>query len=108
MAQKTESATIEQLLARLPREIATSFSVAQVTALEAILRNENGVKKHPVDMRMRFRVGNKRFYAVLLAGRESRPGKGRSYEMSRLAYAVTVVTVLALFSLQVMFLRHVF
>ncbi len=108
MAQKTESATLQQLLERLPTDVAASFSAAQMAALETLWGHEHGAKNHPVDMRMRFGVGSKRFYAVLLAGPESRPGARRCYEMSKLAYALTVVAVLGLFSLQAIFLRHVF
>ena len=53
----------------------------QMTALEAALERYAERKNHSVDMRMRFGIGQRGFYTVLLAGPESRPAQRRSYEM---------------------------
>jgi len=108
MAQKTEPATLQRLLERLPGEIAASFSAAQLAALETLWRNENRARQHAVDMRMRFGLGSWRYYAVILAGPESRPAHRRSNEMSQLAYLLTIIAAIGLFALQALFLRYGF
>ena len=108
MADTAEFTSFQQLLARLPEDIATSFSNSQMSALEAALGNSGWQKKHPLDMRMRFGIGSKRFYTVLLAGQEKRPEGRRTYETSKQTQAVALVLAALLFCLQFAFLRHLF
>jgi len=62
---------IERFLARLPVELAASFSAAQLEAVELHFGMRYRVS-HAVDWRHRVRVGFWRFYVVVLAGREMR------------------------------------
>jgi hypothetical protein len=62
---------MEAFLARLPAELAGSFSTAQLEAVELhfAMRHRPG---HAVDWRRRVGLGFVRFYVVVLAGREMR------------------------------------
>jgi hypothetical protein len=108
MADTADFTSFQQLLARLPEEVAASFSNVQKSALEAALDNVGWQRKHPLDMRMRFGIGSKSFYTVLLAGPEKRPEGRRTYETSKQIQAVALVLAAFLFSLQFALIRHLF
>ena len=57
------------LLKRVPRDIAESFSNEQLAALERAV----APARHPIDIRLSLPFPNGRRYVVLLAGREKRP-----------------------------------
>ncbi len=91
-----------RLFGDIPSLVASTFTKDQITALDAALVKQYGYKKHPLDMRMRFKLGTKRFYAVFLVGPEKRPER-RSYEMSSLGNALTYLVFAGLIALQIVF-----
>jgi hypothetical protein len=105
MAVVENVALVERLLLDIQNDTAGTFTPAQKSALDAALRKQYGYKKHPVDMRMRFGFGLKRYYAVLLVGPEKRPER-RYYEMSSLGNGLTLVMIAAIFALQLVFLYN--
>jgi hypothetical protein len=62
---------VERFLARLPAELAGSFSAAQLEAVELHFGMRHRAA-HAIDWRRRVRLGVARFYVVVLAGRERR------------------------------------
>jgi hypothetical protein len=62
---------MERFLARLPAELAGSFSTAQLEAVELHFAMRHR-PAHAIDWRRRVRLGFARFYVVVLAGRERR------------------------------------
>jgi hypothetical protein len=91
-----------RLVGDIPSLVASTFTKDQISALDAALLKQYGYKKHPLDMRMRFKLGTKRFYAVFLVGQEKRPER-RSYEMSSLGNALTYLVFAGLIALQIVF-----
>jgi hypothetical protein len=95
-----------RLLGDIPSLVGSTFSTDQISALDEALRKQYGYKKHPLDMRMRFKLGTKRFYAVFLVGSEKRPER-RSYEMSSLGNALTYIVFAGLIALQIVFIYKI-
>jgi hypothetical protein len=62
---------IETFLARLPGELAASFSPAQLEAVELHFAMRHR-PRHAIDWRRRVTLPFARFYVVFLAGREAR------------------------------------
>jgi hypothetical protein len=96
----------QRLLGDIPSDAASTFTSDQISALDAALRKQYGYKKHPVDMRMRFKLGTKRFYVVILIGPEKRPER-RPYEMSSLGNALTYLVVAGMVALQAIFIYNI-
>ncbi len=90
----------QAFLQSMPAEIANSLSDVQKTALETALESYTERKKHSVDMRMRFGIGPRGFYTVLLAGPESRPAQRRSYEMQLPSQLLALGVAIGLFVAQ--------
>ncbi|HST74341.1 MAG TPA: hypothetical protein VLJ20_03135 [Acetobacteraceae bacterium] len=65
-------AFIARFLARVPREVAASFTPAQLQAVQRAFGMRYAVE-HAVDLRRTWRLPWGRFYLVLLAGRDRRP-----------------------------------
>jgi hypothetical protein len=107
MAVAENVALVERLLQDIQNDTASTFTTAQISALDAALRKQYGYKKHPIDMRMRFGFGSKRYYAVFLVGPERRP-KRRDYEMSSLGNALTLLMIAGVIALQLVFLFNAF
>lgn len=97
----------QRLLTDVPPDTASTFTKEQISAIEVALWKQYGPKKHPVDMRMRFGLGTKRFYAVFLVGHEKRPER-RPYEMSSLGNAMTMLTLGVIVALQFFFFKAIF
>jgi len=62
---------IARFLARLPADLAASFSPAQLAAIDLHFAMRHRVE-HSIDWRRRLTLPFARFYVVLLAGREER------------------------------------
>jgi hypothetical protein len=107
MAVVENGAAIDRLLLDIQNDTASTFTAAQIAALDAALRKQYGYKKHPIDMRMRFGFGSNRYYAVFLVGPERRPER-RDYEMSSLGNALTLVMIAGVIALQLVFLFSAF
>lgn len=65
------SPAIARFLARLPADVAASFSARQLAALELHFGMRHRVT-HAIDWRRRFRLPFGRIYIVLLAGADER------------------------------------
>jgi hypothetical protein len=63
---------IARFLARIPREVASSFTPAQLRAVQRAFGMRYAVD-HAVDLRRTLRLPWGRYYLVLLAGRDHRP-----------------------------------
>jgi hypothetical protein len=96
----------QRLLGDIPSDAGSTFTADQLSALDIALQKQYGYKKHPVDMRMRFKLGTKRFYVVFLIGPEKRPER-RPYEMSSLGNALTYLVVAGLVALQLVFIYNI-
>ena len=83
-------AFIRRFLARVPPEVAGTFSPAQLAAVQRAFGMRYAVE-HSVDLRRSVRLPWGRYYFVLLFGRD-RPGEGRS---CRLALAALLALVAA-------------
>ena len=80
------------LLKRLPRDIAETFSNEQLDALGRAA----APSRHPIDIRLSLPFPSGRRYVVLLAGREKRPrARLRAY---RHAHALWTLSNIALFA----------
>jgi hypothetical protein len=105
MAVVENVALVERLLLDIQNDTASTFTATQRSALDAALHKQYGYKKHPIDVRMRFGFGSKRYYAVFLVGPERRPER-RDYEMSSLGNAMTLLIIAGIFALQLVFLYN--
>ncbi len=65
-------AFIARFLARVPREVAGSFTAEQLGAVQRAFGMRYAMD-HAVDVRRRLRLPWGRYYVVLLAGRDRRP-----------------------------------
>ena len=63
---------IARFLARIPGEIAKSFTQQQLQAIQRVFGMRYAME-HSVDIRRRLRLPWGRYYLVLLAGRDCRP-----------------------------------
>ncbi len=63
---------IARFLARVPREVAASFTPAQLGAVQRAF-GMRYVMDHAIDVRRSLRLPWGRYYLVLLAGRDRRP-----------------------------------
>jgi hypothetical protein len=108
MERATFNVKFQSFLQTMPAEIANSLSAAQMTALEAALERYAERKSHSVDMRMRFGIGQRGFYTVLLAGPESRPAQRRSYEMQLTSQLLALGVAFGLFVTQFVLLAKIF
>ncbi|PSR12161.1 hypothetical protein C8255_26970 [filamentous cyanobacterium CCP3] len=101
---------VEQVLMRMPPDIAVTFSPAQYQALQAALTP----RRHPVNIRLSIPTGGARIYLVVLAGKETRSIARRRVEAAEQALwtplnllvmvGTTVVSILALLAL--VYLSH--
>lgn len=66
-----KDAALERFLKRLPDDIANSFTIEQLQAMQTGLQATQW-RRHPVDIRMTIPVLWKKFYFVLVAGPEKR------------------------------------
>ncbi len=107
MAVAENVVLVERLLLEIQNDTASTFTAVQKAALEAALHKQYGYKKHPIDMRMRFGFGSKRYYAVVLVGPERRPER-RDYEMSSLGNTLTLLMIAGVIALQLVFLYNAF
>ncbi len=71
-AASPANAFIARFLARVPREVAASFTPAQLQAVQRAF-GMRYVMEHAIDLRHTLRLPWGRFYLVLLAGRDRRP-----------------------------------
>lgn len=62
---------LESYLKRVNPQVAASFTPAQRDAIKSIL-GLRGLRRHALDFRRSFGLGRKRYYVVLLMGRENR------------------------------------
>ena len=69
MSSAAENAFLDRFLARVPRDVAGTFSAAQLAAVQRAFGMRFTVD-HAVDVRRSFRLPWVRFYLVLLIGRE--------------------------------------
>lgn len=69
----------DNVLARMPPEVAATFSPAQVQALQAAL----ATRRHPVNIRLSLPLGITRVYLVLLAGSEVRSATRRRQDAAQ-------------------------
>ncbi len=76
------------LLDSMPKEVAESFSVAQLSAIDAVMRKRQSTKQ-PVDFRFSFPLFRWRFFIVFLLGPERRSPKCRKQD--RLKHAVWTI-----------------
>lgn len=63
---------IARFLGRIPHEVATSFTPAQLAAVQRAF-GMRYVMEHAIDLRRYLRLPWGRYYLVLLAGRDRRP-----------------------------------
>ncbi len=80
------------LLKRLPRDVAATFTTEQLAALERAV----APSRHAVDIRLSLPFLGRRRYVVLLAGRERRP-RAR-LEAYRRSHALWTLSNIALFA----------
>ncbi len=66
------NAFIARFLARVPREVAASFTPAQLQAVQRAF-GMRYVMEHAIDQRRTLHLPWGRYYLVLLAGRDRRP-----------------------------------
>jgi hypothetical protein len=69
----------EQFFARIPKDVALSFSDAQLDAIKLAFGARTSLS-HPVDIRFSIPLFVRRYYLVLLAGRERRPAERLAWE----------------------------
>ncbi|MEA5505325.1 hypothetical protein VB735_19865 [Halotia wernerae UHCC 0503] len=62
---------IKQFFARIPSQTVATFSDAQLTELKSVFRDRIS-KRHAVDIRVYIPVFKRRFYVVLVMGKEKR------------------------------------
>lgn len=65
----------DQFVARIPPEIATTFTDAQINSIKRVLSSTSIGDGHPVNIRLSLPVPGRRFYFVILAGLERRSYK---------------------------------
>lgn len=98
----------EHYFRRIDPQVAASFTEEQRRAIRTMF-GSRGIARHAVDFRRSFRLGRRRFYLVVLAGRERRSierlaregmiSRGLDWAMS--AIAVLVVLLPLAFALYV-------
>lgn len=66
----------EQLLMKIPPEIAKTFTFEQIKAIKRAF--DHDYNRHPVDIRVSIPIPGLRFYLILLAGRQHRSQVSRS------------------------------
>lgn len=71
---RQSSPAVARFLARLPDELAASFSHDQLAAIELHFAMRYRVD-HAINWRFRFGLAGLRSYVVVLAGRDRRPAK---------------------------------
>jgi hypothetical protein len=86
---------IARFLARLPRELAASFSPEQLEAVQCVFGMRYAME-HAIDMRRTLRLPWGRYYIVLLAGRDRR-GPAPRLGTSLAALMVLLAGITALF-----------
>ena len=88
-----------RLLANMPEDVASSFTELQLTMIEHALEGGKW-HNHPVDIRLSIPVPWRRFYLVLLAGRERRSRERRKIGRARrLSRTIADMIVFAVFLL---------
>ncbi|MFN4237568.1 MAG: hypothetical protein ACK4FZ_10085 [Vogesella sp.] len=86
-------ASIQNLLARMPPEVAQTFTEAQLAALRVAL-GARSWGRHAVDLRGTFAVWRWRYYFVFLLGRNRRELSRRERQLSLLLQAAFLALVL--------------
>lgn len=98
--QTIEDTELDSFLARLPHEVAGSFTKVQREGLGAGLATGRWRVRHPVDLRFTLPFFGRQFYVVLLGGRERRPAVRRRLDrLIRPIWTVAKLTVIATFLL---------
>ncbi|WGV25705.1 hypothetical protein [Halotia branconii] len=65
---------IKQFFARIPSQTAATFTDIQLAELKSVFRDRFG-KRHPIDIRVSIPFLKRRFYIVLIIGKEKRSPK---------------------------------
>ncbi len=91
----TESVFLQRFLARVPAEVASSFSAEQLAAVQRAFGMRYTVR-HAVDMRRSLALPWGRYYLVVMAGRErARPRRVRLAASLVVAASLGVAILLA-------------
>ncbi len=86
---------LQKLLARMPADVAGSFSEQQLAHLRVALGARQW-GKHQLDFRGTLRLFGWRYYYVLVAGRNLRDGQRARQQLSRLMLALIISVLLVL------------
>lgn len=106
MATATPPLPVEQLLARMTPEIASSFTQQQIDSLRAAIRGP-ARSRHAVDLRFTLPIWRWRFYFVFLIGKDRRALTRRQeawFRFTELAALVGFLTFSALLGLLILYL----
>ncbi|MBF0129587.1 MAG: hypothetical protein HQL33_06315 [Alphaproteobacteria bacterium] len=76
-----DSASIDVLLARVPRAVKDTLTIEQKQGIANAMR-EVAWRKHPVDMRLSIPFFSRRFYFTMIAGEEQRSSERRKIEQN--------------------------
>ncbi|MBE7381466.1 MAG: hypothetical protein F6J95_008660 [Leptolyngbya sp. SIO1E4] len=78
----SKDSALERFLKRLPEEVADSFTVEQLQAMQSALQTTQW-RRHPVDLRLTIPILWKKFYVVLVAGPERRSNQRRMLDRAK-------------------------
>ena len=109
----TKDAALERFLKNLPEDVASSFNLEQLQAMQSALQATQW-RKHPIDIRLSVPILWKTFYVVLVAGPERRSrqrliaerSKNPIWTYSNMIFAVMLVCVGMLASLGLFQLKN--
>ncbi|HAU90883.1 MAG TPA: 3-phosphoshikimate 1-carboxyvinyltransferase [Alteromonas sp.] len=90
-----DEAAIKNLLQRLPDDVAATFTDDQLAALHVALSGRTW-GKHPLDIRGTLNLWRKRYYFVVLAGKDMRELSRSQQRMGNFALAIFVTIMLFL------------
>lgn len=105
---------LQRFLERLPEDVACSFSIEQLQAMQSALEGAKW-RRHPVDIRLTIPLLWKSFYFVLVAGPERRSKERRVAERTRnpvwrfsnLLFTMTLICFGMLMALGIFQLQHI-
>ncbi|MGQ8365592.1 hypothetical protein [Glaciecola sp. 1036] len=105
---KSQAPAVQNILQRMPKEVADSFTEEQLNHLHAAL-GVRSWKKHAVDLRFSFAIPltRARYYCVFLLGKNRRELSRREARISAITTALLVtlfITACTLFGLLVLYL----